>query len=190
MHGFAIRHLYECISFFIWLFLPTLLSVLTLQQQRQQQQHFQYPSCSMESTCYLPKHECQFMHSVRDELEIYQTQTVLTRWEYNYWLCGVKKYALYINFCCCLFVFCMASVLVFPPLPSRLRYLIHNHVEELPDLCTFSVGENTCRRVVVCHSELRCGIDFTHEHSADVFKIFKLKLIMMSYYEELMGLIF
>lgn len=101
-----------------------------------------------------------------------------------------KKYALYINFCCCLFVFCMASVLVFPPLPSRLRYLIHNHVEELPDLCTFSVGENTCRRVVVCHSELRCGIDFTHEHSADVFKIFKLKLIMMSYYEELMGLIF
>ncbi|XP_075870340.1 R3H and coiled-coil domain-containing protein 1 isoform X2 [Nelusetta ayraudi] len=83
----------------------------------------------MESTCYLPKHECQFMHSVRDELEIYQTQTVLT------------------------------SVLVFPPLPSRLRYLIHNHVEELPDLCTFSVGENTCRRVVVCHSELRAHVE-------------------------------
>lgn len=77
--------------FFIWLFMPMLLSMLTLQQQRQEQLHFQYPSCSMESTCYLPKHECQFMHSVRDELEIYQTQTVLTRWEYNYWLCCVKN---------------------------------------------------------------------------------------------------
>lgn len=55
---------------------------------------------------------------------------------------------------------CLASVLLFPPLPSRLRYLIHNHVEELADLCTFSVGESSCRRVVVCHSELRFGPEF------------------------------
>lgn len=68
------------------------------------------------------------MHSVRDELDVYQKQRILT------------------------------SVLVFPPLPSRLRYLIHNHVEELEDLCTFSVGESSCRRVVVCHSELRAHV--------------------------------
>lgn len=68
---------------------------------------------------------------------------------------------------------CIPSVLVFPPLPSRLRYLIHNHVEELLDLCTFSVGESSCRRVVVCHSELRFGTEFPQKHSGDVFKILR-----------------
>ncbi|AWP03163.1 putative R3H and coiled-coil domain-containing protein 1 isoform 2 [Scophthalmus maximus] len=47
------------------------------------------------------------------------------------------------------------SVLLFPCLPSRLRYLIHKTIEELPELTTFSVGESWCRRVAVLHSELR-----------------------------------
>ncbi|XP_022600730.1 R3H and coiled-coil domain-containing protein 1 [Seriola dumerili] len=78
---------------------------------------------------YLPKQENEFVHHVMDELETYQQKSN------------------------------QKSVLLFPCLPSRLRYLIHRTIEDLPELTTFSVGESWCRRVVVCHSELRGEIE-------------------------------
>ncbi|XP_037345718.2 R3H and coiled-coil domain-containing protein 1 [Pungitius pungitius] len=75
---------------------------------------------------YLPKEEAAFLHQVKDELETFQEEN-----------CG------------------HGSVLLFPPLPSRLRYLIHRTLEDRPGLTTFSVGGSWCRRVVVCHSEIR-----------------------------------
>uniref|UniRef100_A0A3Q0SGE7 R3H domain and coiled-coil containing 1 n=1 Tax=Amphilophus citrinellus TaxID=61819 RepID=A0A3Q0SGE7_AMPCI len=74
---------------------------------------------------YLPKQENEFVHHVLGELETYQQKNS------------------------------HKSVLLFPPLPSRLRYLIHKTIEDLPELTTFSVGESWCRRVVVCPCELR-----------------------------------
>lgn len=59
---------------------------------------------------------------------------------------------------CCV---CLPRVLLFPPLPSRLRYLVHKHIEELPHLTTFSVGERESRRVVVCYADLRYFTCFT-----------------------------
>ncbi|CAJ1051548.1 R3H and coiled-coil domain-containing protein 1 isoform X1 [Xyrichtys novacula] len=78
---------------------------------------------------HLAKDECQFVHNVKSEIELYEEKSDRGR------------------------------VLVFPPLSSRLRYLIHRTIEDLPELTTFSVGEKWCRQVVVCYSELRDEVE-------------------------------
>ncbi|XP_035235110.1 R3H and coiled-coil domain-containing protein 1-like isoform X1 [Anguilla anguilla] len=75
--------------------------------------------------CYLPRQENEFIHKIFEDLEI-----LLQRDAQN-------------------------SVLIFPPLPSRLCDLIQKTIENYSSLCTFSVGEGRSRRMVVCHSDLR-----------------------------------
>ncbi|XP_061584285.1 R3H and coiled-coil domain-containing protein 1 [Cololabis saira] len=91
---------------------------------------------------FLPKEESQFLHDVMGDLETYTEKSN-------------RK-----------------SVLLFPPLPSRLRYLIHRKVEDLPELTSFSVGESWCRSVVVCHSELRVEFedDSDYENNTCLFE--------------------
>ncbi|KAG5834779.1 hypothetical protein ANANG_G00265190 [Anguilla anguilla] len=76
--------------------------------------------------CYLPKQENDFVHTVIEELEAFIQRDQ------------------------------QKSILLFPALPSRLRYLTHKTAENYPSLSTFSVGgAGWNRRVVVCFSHLR-----------------------------------
>ncbi|XP_055016962.1 LOW QUALITY PROTEIN: R3H and coiled-coil domain-containing protein 1 [Boleophthalmus pectinirostris] len=74
---------------------------------------------------YLPKHESEFVHLVLEELDAFEQEEQRNR------------------------------VLLFPPLSSRWRYLTHRTVEDRPELCSFSVGEDLLRRVAVCFCHIR-----------------------------------
>ncbi|TSM12550.1 Golgin subfamily A member 7 [Bagarius yarrelli] len=79
---------------------------------------------------YLPNQESEFVHKVLEELDAFQQRDD------------------------------QKSVILFPPFPSRLRFLIHKTAEKFPELSTFSVGEETwSRRVAVCFSELRLPVE-------------------------------
>lgn len=52
----------------------------------------------------------------------------------------------------------LESVLVFPPVTSHYRFLIHKFVEDIPELTSFSIGAEDRRRTVICSVLLRKDI--------------------------------